>query len=228
MRFQQLTVVVFAAGAALATAVACTAPDPGFVEFRERGAGVTGASSGASGTSGTSGASGGGGDGGGSSSGGGDGGGSSSGGADGGADPVFGTSAFAAGATGPSGPAKGKAQHAFGGAGNDPAGSDCQTCHAAKWGFGGTVYTNAQGAARVAGAEVRIARPDGTELAKTYSDVDGNFWIPTIGGGIPANSRVGVRNATAKKIMAGVVSGAAGGACNSTNCHNGMMRVYLN
>lgn len=199
-----------------AVASACEAPDPGEITFSERSR--TESSSGASGqsSSSTSGSSG-------STSSGGDGGG------EGGAvDPVFGNSAFAPGTPGQN------ANGAAGDHGNNVEGRDCIVagCHLdranVKWGFGGTVYSTINGGATVKNAEVRVTGPDGKTFGSVYSDDNGNFWFE--GGGVrpPANSRVGVRNATKAKLMTGTVAGDSGAACSSTGCHGAAaMKVYL-
>jgi hypothetical protein len=192
----------------------CSGPDPGFLEFRERGRTDPTASSGGTPTDG----------------GGGEGGGP--------ADPVFGTSTFAPGPVGPPAPAGNRAGPASTQHMNTVVDKDCflAGCHdgtvGPTWGFGGSVHVAATGGAPVAGAEVRVTGPNGTVYASTYTDADGNFWIAQPAGGpIPANSRVGVRNATSKQIMTGTVSGpgATGGGCNSGGtCHGGAMtKLFL-
>jgi hypothetical protein len=191
----------------------CSGPDPGTIEFRERSRVEIGTSSGTTSS-----------------------GGSSSGEA-GVADPVFGTTTFAPGAVGPPAPAGNRAGPASVQHMNTVVDKDCfqAGCHGTTgptWGFGGSVHVAATGGAPVAGAEVRVTGPDGTVYASTYTDADGNFWIDQPAAGpIPANSRVGVRNATAKQIMTGVVSGggATGAACNSGGtCHGGAMtKLFL-
>ncbi len=141
------------------------------------------------------------------------------------ADPVFGVTTFAAGQPGPGGPAK-AANPAHEG---DASGKDCTKsgCHKGLWAFGGTLYTDAAGAARVKGAEIRIAGPDGKEFAKTFSDVDGNFWINYVAP-IPANSRVGVRTADGKKAtMQGVIGPAETGCSTVGACHATAMKVFI-
>lgn len=213
--------VVWLSGIVLGSATvaaACEAPDPGEVTFSERSRAES--SSGASGQASSSS-----GDGTSSSS--------SSGGADGGgeggvADPVFGTEAFAAGNPG---------QNANGATGvhaGSVEGKDCMVagCHldtGPKWGFGGTVYSAANGGTTVKNAEVRVTGPDGKTFGSAYTDDNGNFWFDGAGAKPPANSRVGVRDGTKVKLMVGTVAGDSGSACNSTACHgNGAMRIYLN
>ncbi len=110
----------------------------------------------------------------------------------------------------------------------DSSGKDCMPCHTTRWAFAGTLYTDQNGAARVPNAEIRITGPDGVEYARTYSDVDGNFWIDAKATPIPANSRVGVRNGTLKQEMVGVVGATEAGCSQGGGCHGGVQgKVYL-
>jgi len=143
-------------------------------------------------------------------------------------DPVFGTTTFAAGTAGRGAPAK-AANPAHNG---DASGKDCIPCHTGDWSFGGTLYSDAAGTARVAGAEIRITGPDGKEYAKTYSDVDGNFWTDTaVGTPIPINSRVAVRSADKKKTMSTSIAAGQSGCSQAGTCHGTggtAGKVYLN
>jgi hypothetical protein len=221
MDYRGVLAIGLLSGAAIVGSTAsCSGPDPGQVTFIERPRGSSGEL-----TSG------------GTSNGGVDGGatiegGTVEGGTDGGssgvvADPVFGTTAFALGQPGQGAPAK-AANPAHNG---DSSGKDCIVagCHLNQWGFGGTLYTDAAGTARVPNAEVRISGPDGKEFQKTYSDVDGNFWIQGLGVPIPANSRVGVRTADGKKMsMSGSVGPGQAGCNQAGTCHGGGAgKVYL-
>lgn len=206
-----LLVGMLSASALVGAATSCSGPDPGQVTFIERPKGSSGeltsggqptVEAGATtegGMGGEAGAEGG-----------------SSGMA---GDPVFGTSAFAAGSAGPPIRVAKAANAAHGG---DASGKDCIVagCHldTRPWAFGGTLYTDAAGTARTANAEIRITGPDGKVYASTYSDVDGNFWFETGTPTVPAGSRVGVRTAGAMMDMGGVVGGAQVG-CQSTACH---------
>ncbi len=144
-------------------------------------------------------------------------------------DPVFGTTAFAAGQAGPPVRVAKAANAAHNG---DASGKDCIVagCHldARPWAFGGTLYTDTAGTARTAAAEIRITGPDGKLYASTYSDVDGNFWFETSDPKVPAGSRVGVRTATKQMDMNGTIGGAQVG-CQSTACHGAGSpgKVYL-
>jgi len=220
MDYRGVLLVGLVSGAAIVGATtSCSGPDPGQVTFIERPRGSSGELTSGGTTSGGT-------DGGGTIEGG------TEAGADGGssgvvADPVFGTTAFAAGQPGQGAPAK-----AANGAHNgDSSGKDCIVagCHLNQWGFGGTLYSDAAGTARVAGAEVRISGPDGKEFQKTFSDVDGNFWIQGTGTPIPANSRVGVRTADGKKMnMSGSVSVGQAGCNQAGTCHGGGAgKVYI-
>lgn len=80
----------------------------------------------------------------------------------------------------------------------------------------------------MANAEIRVAGPDGKEFAKTFSDVDGNFWVDFVTP-IPVNSRVGVRTADGmKKKMSGLI-GAGQAGCRQHSCHGsgGIGKVYI-
>lgn len=217
MEVRGVVLLTLALGGAV-IAAACSGPDPGAITFSERQRGIT--SGDAGGSSGDP-------DGGGTTEAGVDGGGSSGG-------PVnafTGAPAYAQPAsTDPSDNA------AHGGDGN-PAGQDCMGCHGPnggagnKWGLGGTVYTNGMGAAPVANAEIRIVDPTGKEIAKTYSNADGNFWVESgsLQGGIPSGSKVGVRNAARTRLMSTALTGNDDGGCQKGGCHEqgGIGRVYL-
>ena len=210
-----LLVGLFSGVAVVSSTTSCSAPDPGQVTFLERPRGSSGELTSGGTTSGGT-------DGGGTTDGGSSGGEAGTDGGSSGAvgDPVFGTTTFAAGMPGQGAPAK-MANPAHNG---DSSGKDCIVagCHLNQWGFGGTLYTDAAGAARVAGAEVRITGPDGKLFQNTFSDVDGNFWIQGLGVPIPANSRVGVRTADGKKMnMAGAVSVGQAGCNQAGTCHGG-------
>jgi hypothetical protein len=207
-----LLVGMLSAAALVGAATSCSAPDPGQVTFIERPKG-----SGGELTSG------------GTSNGGveagavTEGGTTTEAGAEGGGitgDPVFGTTAFAAGQAGPPVRVAKAANAAHNG---DASGKDCVVagCHldARPWAFGGTLYTDIAGTARTANAEIRVTGPDGKVVASTFSDVDGNFWFESSGDPkIPAGSRVGVRTAGAVMDMGGSIGGAQVG-CQSTTCH---------
>jgi hypothetical protein len=213
-----ITMLLGAAG----LAAACSAADPSTVNFSERPKGQTGdlTSGGPSptdgGSSGTSGST------------------SGEAGTDGGSSGVP-ITAFdpkkaynAAGA-----PVGDSANAAHPNMGN-PAGVNCMDCHSAagganaKWGIAGTVYNSSAGTTPVAKAEVRVVDATGKELALVYSDDKGNFWADTIVGGIPAGSKVGVRNATVTKLMSTTLAAKDSG-CQQTGCHvaGSQGRVFL-
>jgi hypothetical protein len=206
MDYRALVLVVAVAGSCtLGLTVSCYAPDPGEITFSERP--KSGISSGDPvGTSSS------GGDGGGTSSSGGDGGGSS-----GAPLTAFsGAPAYAAGA------ANGNSNNGSHATGN--VGTNCQDCHknggtGPAWGIAGTIYAAPTGAVIVAQAEVRLVGPTGTELAKVYTDALGNFWSDPIAGGIPAGSKIGVRNGTLTKLMSTALAGDNDGACQRAGCH---------
>ena len=214
-----LLLCALSSAAVLGLTNACSGPDPGQITFIERPRGSNGelTSGGSNGIVTEAGVT----TEGGTTEAGTDGGGSSG-------DPVFGMTTFAAGTPGRGAPAKAaNAMHA-----GDASGKECIGCHTGDWSFAGTLYSDAAGTARVAGAEIRITGPDGVEYAKTYSDVDGNFWTDTkVGTAIPVNSRVAVRSADKKKTMStSVATGQAGcnqgGTCHGTGGTAG--KVYLN
>lgn len=142
-------------------------------------------------------------------------------------DLVFGSTVFAPGNPGQN--ANAVAEHP---AGELPLqGKNCFKaggCHSEnnhKWGFAGTVYSNANGLTTLKNAEVRLTTSTGTPIATVYSDDDGNFWFD--GAKPPAGARVGVRIATSKMAMSGTVAGDPGGQCNSGACHGQTnMRIY--
>lgn len=210
MDFRGVLLVGMLSAAAVAGATtSCSGPDPGQITFSERKLTSDVTSGGTpTGDSGTTAEAGGG------KEGGVDGGGSSSG------DPVFGTTKFAAG---PAGPPVNVAKAANPMHGGDASGKDCVVggCHldARAWAFGGTLYTDAAGTARVPNAEIRVTGPDGKVYASTFSDVDGNFWIELGDPKVPANSRVGVRNGTKQLNMAGTIGGAQVGCQKAAGCH---------
>jgi hypothetical protein len=218
MDYRGLVLVVALVGSCtLGLTVSCTAPDPGEITFSERP--KSGISSGD--PVGTS------------SSGDVDGGGSSSGGTDGGSSSGGPVTAFSGAPAYAAGAANGSSNN-----GNHPTGNvgiNCQDCHknggtAPAWGIAGTVYAAATGAAIVAQAEVRLVGPTGTELSKVYTDALGNFWSDPIPGGIPAGSKIGVRNGTATKLMATALAGDNDGACHRAGCHaaGAQGHVFLN
>ncbi len=129
----------------------------------------------------------------------------------------------------PATPSSDNANH--GGDGN-PAGQDCMQCHGSagpgpRWLVGGTVFDRAgAGGAPLAAVEVRIANPSGGELARAYTNADGNFWVPypTVPAGaeaIPSGSYVGIRDATRVRLMDAVLAGTNDGACQRAGCHVG-------
>lgn len=219
MDFRGVLLVCALSSAAIVGATSsCSGPDPGQITFTERARGTGGELTSGGTTSGNPV------EGGVLQEGG-----TTDGGTEGGpaGDPVFGTTTFAAGTPGRGAPAK-AANPAHN---NDSSGKDCIVagCHQGGWTFGGTLYNNAAGAARVAAAEIRITGPDGTLFSSTFSDVDGNFWTDTpAGAAVPAGSRVGVRNGTKIMNMAGLIGGGQAGCSQAGTCHGATAgRVYL-
>lgn len=201
---------------------ACKGPDPGAITFEARpGAddpnptgGTTTSSSGAA-TS-TSGATT-------------DGGTTSSGG-----DPVFKNEAFQAGT------ADQIVNNQTHGAETKPMeGKECGKggCHAdpaaggPKWAAGGTVYNDINGAkfdgATAGNTQIRIVKPDGTEVGTFYPDADGNFYC-NITEPLPDGCKVAIRtDKTPAKVMNATIGGATGSNCNSAACHGAAAnRIY--
>ncbi len=145
-----------------------------------------------------------------------------------GTDPIFGTSAFAY--VSPGVAANGAANAHNG----TVEGKDClmSGCHGSgsnrPWVFGTTVYSASTGGTVVAKAEVRIVGPNGAEVAKAYTDANGNVWFSQAGTTIPAGSRVGVRKEGGMPRAMNTPLQADGGACNRASCHgaNGTGRVF--
>ena len=218
-RSAHLTGLVLGIGCAAAAALACSGPDPGEITFAEKrgsldpGAG-TGSSSGS--TSSSSGSSG-------SASP--DAGGSSSGAA---GDPIFGTTAFAYANPGQN------ANGADGAHAGTVEGKDCVVagCHGnggKQWLFGGTVYTAATGGQTMAQAEVKVVDGANKEIAKAYTDANGNFWFDKGALTIPAGSKVGVRTAAKVMRMATTLGPTGGGCNNAAGCHaKNAMQIYVN
>jgi hypothetical protein len=198
---------VLGLGCVSVATLSCSGPDPGTIVFAERAGPLQ-----ASPTPGTS--SGGGGDGG--TVGPTDGGGSSS----GGPDPIFGTTAFAY--QNPGIAANGQNAAHLG----TVVGKNCvmATCHAPGepkvWLIGGTVFDGPTSNTTVAQAEVRVVDPTGKELAKAYTDPNGNFWLEKGAlPNLPNNAMVGVRTATAVQRMGTALTGPTVGCNNAAGCH---------
>jgi hypothetical protein len=219
MRFQGVATILLVAGLGTAVMLACSAPDPGEIQYGERvyaPNGAPGASS--SGGGGSS-----------SSNGGASSGSSSSGAAAG--DAFTGAAAYSATTPAPNNaPAKGKnAAHA--GAGPDPAGQSCLPCHAG-FNFGGTVYGEAAGTTRVAAAEVRLVDATGKQVSLVSTDADGNVW-DTVATKVADGFKVGVRKDGKVKIMNTPLK-AGDGSCartdNNAGCHSAGKQgpIYLN
>lgn len=204
---------VLGAGA-LASATACSGPDPGAINFAERQTQGTGDTSGSSGTSGTGGTDGGGGGEGGAA-----------------VDPVFGNTPF--NYVDPGVAANdANAAHAGTVEGKDCIVAGCHLEGGRPWVFGGTVYSAAQGGEVVTKAEIRIVGPNGAEVGTTYTDANGNFWLEKDGTTIPAGSKVGVRReggAEPKYMVTPLQPTDRGCSANRANCHGtaGTGRVYV-
>lgn len=204
---------VLAFGCLLGGVLACSSPDPGYLEFAER-RGTLDPAAVPSSTSNPG------------SSGSPDAGGTVDAGGPAG-DAVFGTTTFAYQNPGQA------ANNADGAHGGTVEGKDCVVagCHGnggKPWLFGGTVYNAATAGQTVAQAEVRIVDPTGKEVAKAYTDANGNFWFDKGALTIPANSKVGVRTATKVARMATPLGATGGGCNNAAGCHGTTMRVYVN
>jgi hypothetical protein len=201
---------------------ACKGPDPGAISFEERptsssGDNETSSSGGSSGAATT--------DGGGTTT--------DSGGATGG-DAVFKTEAFKAGTAeqivndqthgAETKPMEGK-ECGKGGCHGDPGAAG------PKWAAGGTVYNTINGgkldAALKDKVEIRIIKPDGTEVGTFYPDADGNFYC-SITDPLPDGCKVAIRtDTTPAKVMSATIGGATGSNCNSAACHGAAAnRIY--
>lgn len=217
-----LTGAVLGAGA-LASATACSGPDPGALTFEER-PGSPGEPQGSS-SNGSSGAT----SGGATSSGGTSSGTTTDSGAA--ADPIFGAAPMK---WENPGVAANGANAAHGGTveGKDCVQAGCHLGGGKAWLFGGTVYSAAQNGTTVGKAEIKIVGPDGAEVGKAYTDANGNFWLEAQGKTIPAGSKVGVRRegGTGTRVMATPLSNTdAGCSANRANCHGtaGTGKVYV-
>ncbi|HVJ93004.1 MAG TPA: hypothetical protein VM580_24550, partial [Labilithrix sp.] len=112
---------------------------------------------------------------------------------------------------------------------NTVEGKNCvvASCHlggANPWVFGGTVFSDTAGSQTVAQAEVRIVNGT-TEVARAYTDQNGNFWFESAQLTIPAGARVGVRTPAGSRIMATPLQPGDGG-CNADGCHGAGMRIF--
>jgi hypothetical protein len=89
------------------------------------------------------------------------------------------------------------------------------------WLFGGTVYSAAKNGTVVPKAEIKMVGPDGAEIAKAYTDNNGNYWFEKKDKTVPAGARVGVRKEGGSPgIMTAALQPADSG-CSKTeaNCH---------
>ncbi len=214
-----LVVAVLGLGCAGAAALACSGPDPGSITFAERRAGFESTPGGSSNSSTSGGA-----DGGATP----DAGGSSSGTTN---DPIFGTTPFAYQNPGQNANGANAAHQ------GTVEGKDCYMsgCHGPtgavgpQWLIGGTVYADATGNTTIAQAEVKVVDGTGKEIAKAYTDANGNFWMDKGAATLPAGSKVGVRTATKSKAMATTLAAGQGNCNNATGCHTkGTMQIYVN
>jgi hypothetical protein len=209
-----LTCTVFGAGV-LGLSSGCKGPDPGAITFAER-AGAAGEPQGTGNGSTSSGSAG-----------------ATSSGTSGTTpvgDTIFGAAAFNYVNPGVTANAA-NAAHA-----NTVEGKNCIVagCHLGgnkPWLFGGTIYTAANGGVTVPKAEIRIIGPDNTEVGRTFTDGNGNYWLEAQPGQtIPAGSFVGVRKegGTMTMKMATPISNAdAGCSENRANCHGATQgKVY--
>lgn len=113
-----------------------------------------------------------------------------------------------------------KAGHNFAGATpvTNPAGRPCFNCHGTAGGprafaFAGTVYKDAAGTQPAPRVEVRVLDANGKALS-TFTDADGNFFLPRAGNAVAFPARSGTRDADTTRLM---VAGLAEGNCNG--CH---------
>lgn len=201
MNFRGLLLIGAVVGAGLvAGAAACSGPDPGALTFSTR------PSSGVSEPQGTdSGAAA-----------------ATDAGVDAGPDPIFGTTAFAYVNPGVNANAAAD-EHAGTVEGKDCMVAGCHLDGAKVWVFGGTLYSSADGGAPVARGEVKVVGPNGVEIAKAYTDANGNFWVEKAGTTIPAGSKVGVRKEGGGKprLMATGLQPGDSGCSKGGTCHGG-------
>ena len=100
-----------------------------------------------------------------------------------------------------------------------------------KWAAGGTVYNTINGgkldAALKDKVEIRIIKPDGTEVGTFYPDADGNFYC-SITDPLPEGCKVAIRtDTTPAKVMSATIGGATGSNCNAAACHGAAAnRIY--
>lgn len=126
-----------------------------------------------------------------------------------------------------SGPSTDRDEHQARFGSTNPAGQSCLDCHGqtgdagTKFTMGGTVYGPDD--AGLGNVEVRVKEPDGTSIA-TYSNAEGNFfYLAAVGEPIEAGALCGVRNSdTNIQTMPDGLTGATGGSCNQKGtCHGG-------
>jgi len=116
-----------------------------------------------------------------------------------------------------------RAKHQTAGQTPQTPGMDCLTCHGSggpgiQFLAAGYVSSGAGSTNGASDAEVRVWSATSQAGASAHSDADGFFWIKPTGSNIAAPFQVGVRNATATKLMP---VDASGGSCNGSSCHGG-------
>ncbi len=204
MGFRGMTPVLAGLAAGMLSMTSCTAPDPAAISFAERPGSVGEVQGNGSTTSSSTSTS------------------SSSSGGEAGADPIFNGAAFAYVDPGQKANDASPANHA-----GNVEGKDCVSagCHlnagTIGWLFAGTLYSASQGGTTIPKGEIKIVGPDNAEIAKAYTDANGNFWIAAGGKTIPAGSKVGVRKEGGQvKTMATPIANADA-SCNANrgNCH---------
>jgi hypothetical protein len=102
--------------------------------------------------------------------------------------------------------------------GDSNAGKDCLLCHtgagAPQFIAAGTVFTTHGSNVGASGVQVRIVSSADEEIAFAGTDGSGNFWVAGTTP-LPANAKVGIRDATQTRLMTGTPKGS----CNQSNCH---------
>ena len=107
--------------------------------------------------------------------------------------------------------------------GSHRAGENCISCHASKWKYAGTVYTDVGGAQTVSsGVKVVITQNNG-EVIEVTTDTSGNFYTNS---GDPGAGY----SATVQGNSVGMVTRPTSGGCSTGGCHDASARprIYVN
>ncbi len=113
---------------------------------------------------------------------------------------------------------------------DNPAGQACMTCHNGSKGnvveflVGGTVYTTPAATAPAPSAEIRVREANGNILT-TFSDADGNFFVPrNARGPLVSPARGGARDGKSVHLMVNLINN---GDCNSCHKPGGQARLNV-